>query len=269
MNVDFALILTVLTLLTGLIWLLDHLLFASRRRERVVQGDEKAHKQPLLVEYSRSFFPVLLLVLIFRSFLFEPFRIPSGSMLPTLLVGDFIVVNKFTYGLRLPVLNTKILSVNDPRRGDVMVFRFPDDPRQNYIKRVIGLPGDRITYRNKHLFINGEPAKQEPVGIFSGKGDTGFVAARLPQQRLEHLGEVAHDILIQGDRMTHSARSWTVPEGHYFMMGDNRDSSSDSRVWGFVPEENIVGKAVAIWMHFKCERGLDCFEFSRVGDSIN
>jgi len=268
MNIDFALILTVLTLVTGVVWLVDRLAFAAKRRERLALGDETAAKLPMVVEYSRSFFPVLLLVLLFRSFLFEPFRIPSGSMIPTLLVGDFIIVNKYAYGLRLPVLNTKILNVGEPQRGEVMVFRYPNDPSQNYIKRVIGLPGDHIVYRNKHLFINGEPITQEPLGVFAGKGDVDFIGALPPQRRLEHIGDVEHEILVRGDVGLHNEGSWTVPEGKYFMMGDNRDSSSDSRIWGFVPQENIVGKAVGIWLHFHCERGFDCFDFSRIGDSI-
>ncbi|GAB4193782.1 MAG: signal peptidase I [Wenzhouxiangellaceae bacterium] len=268
MNIDFALILTVLTLITGLIWLIDHFLWAPKRRERLAHGDESAARMPLLIETSRSFFPVLLLVLLFRSFLFEPFRIPSGSMIPTLLDGDFIVVNKYAYGLRLPVLNNKIMDVADPQRGDVMVFRYPRDPSQNYIKRVIGLPGDRITYRNKHLYINGEQMEQEPLGTFSGKGDTAFIGELPPQRRLEHLGEVSHEILVQGEVPSRGERSWVVPEGHYFGMGDNRDSSADSRSWGFIPEANIVGKAVGIWLHVKCERGFDCFDFSRIGQGI-
>jgi signal peptidase I len=269
MSIDFTLVLTLLTLFSGLVWLIDKLFFAGKRNERVAFGDESAARLPIVVEYSRSFFPVLLAVLVFRSFLFEPFRIPSGSMIPTLLVGDFIVVNKHTYGLRLPVLNTKVLEMNDPERGDVIVFRYPRDPSQNYIKRLIGLPGDQITYRKKRIYINGEEITQEPLGVFSGKGDTDFIGALPPQRRMENLDGVEHEILVRGDVGPLVERSWTVPDGHYFVMGDNRDSSSDSRVWGYVPEENIVGKAVGIWLHFKCERGLDCFDFSRVGMGIH
>lgn len=269
MSIDFTLVLTILTLVSGVIWLIDQLLFARKRKERLAHGDESAAKLPIVVEYSRSFFPVLLVVLVFRSFLFEPFRIPSGSMIPTLLVGDFIVVNKHTYGLRLPVLNKKIMDMNDPQRGDVIVFRYPRDPSQNYIKRLIGLPGDQITYRKKRIYINGEEMKQEPLGVFAGKGDTEFIGALPPQRRGEILGEVEHEILVRGDVGPIVERSWTVPEGHFFVMGDNRDSSSDSRVWGYVPEENIVGKAVGIWLHFHCERGFDCFDFGRVGNGIH
>lgn len=268
MSIDFTLVLTVLTLLSGFVWLIDRIFFMGKRKERLAHGDEAAAKMPVVVEYSRSFFPVLLIVLIFRSFLFEPFRIPSGSMIPTLLVGDFIVVNKHTYGLRLPVLNTKVLDMNDPQRGDVIVFRYPRDPRQNYIKRLVGLPGDQITYRNKRIYINGEEMKQESLGVFSGKGDTDFIGALPPQRRSENLDGVDHEILVRGDVGPIAGRSWTVPEGSYFVMGDNRDSSSDSRVWGYVPQENIVGKAVGIWLHFHCERGFDCFDFGRIGNGI-
>lgn len=268
MNIDFTLVLTILTLVSGIVWLVDATLFARKRRERLALGEAQSVKMPVVVEYSRSFFPVLLVVLLFRSFAYEPFRIPSGSMIPTLLVGDFIVVNKHSYGLRLPVLNTELVTFAKPARGDVIVFRYPRDPSQNYIKRLIGLPGDQITYRKKHIYINGEEMPQEPVGVFSGKGDTDFIGALPPQQRKETIAGVEHDILIRGDVNNVGERSWTVPEGMYFVMGDNRDSSSDSRVWGYVPDENIVGKAVGIWFHASCERGFDCFDFSRIGDSI-
>ncbi len=266
MYFDFALILTVLTLLSGAIWLLDRLFFAGRRRARHAAGDEKAGREPAVVEYARSFFPVLLLVLVFRSFLFEPFKIPSGSMLPTLLVGDFILVNKYVYGLRLPVLNSKIIEIGEPERGDVMVFRYPLDERQNYIKRVIGLPGDRITYRNKQLFINGEAMAQVPDGPYEGRGRNA-VGSRIPaQKRTENLAGRRHEILIETTQPQPGEQSWVVPEGHYFMMGDNRDHSSDSRVWGLVPEGNIVGRALAIWWHWDCSR--DCVDFSRLGNRI-
>ncbi|WP_336367115.1 signal peptidase I [Marinobacter sp. C2H3] len=256
MDIDFPLILVVLTLATGLIWLADRLFLRKRRLADADTGGDagdEAPKEPYLVDLSRSFFPVLLVVLVLRSFVVEPFQIPSGSMLPTLEVGDFILVNKFAYGLRLPVLGTKVVPVGEPQRGDVMVFRYPKDGETNYIKRVIGLPGDHIRYQDKQLFINGE------------KIDTTFIARMPPVElREEHLGTVDHDIYLN---LAVDGRSgegeWVVPEGEYFMMGDNRDNSNDSRYWGFVPEKMIVGKAFAIWMHWKSLTSLPSFD--RVG----
>lgn len=264
---DFELIITMLTLASGVVWLLDKLALRPRRRARVRDGEASSDAPSRPVEYAVSFFPLLLLVLVFRSFLFEPFKIPSGSMLPTLLIGDFIVVSKYSYGLRLPVLNTKILETGEPERGDVFVFRYPEDPRVNYIKRVIGLPGDTVTYRDKMLFINGEPVEQEIDGPWIGEGINRNRPGTRPQRRVEALGDTAHDILIHPSRRPGAARSWTVPEGHYFAMGDNRDASLDSRAWGFVPQENLVGKAIRIWMHWDCGRGF-CVDFSRIGDRI-
>jgi signal peptidase I len=280
MNLDFALILVILTFLTGLVWGLDSLLFRQRRKDRAVRNDSDPHVEPVVVEYSRSLFPVLLIVLLFRSFLFEPFKIPSGSMIPTLLIGDFIVVNKFTYGLRLPVLNSKVVEVGDPQRGDVVVFRYPHDPGVNYIKRVIGLPGETVTYRDKGLFINGEAielAHAEPSDVRD------FICRPTTRERnaysepihyREQLGEVQHDVLILNNersrnydnRYTEKPNLWVVPEGSYLMMGDNRDASNDGRSWGFVPDENIVGKAVGIWLNFDFSKG--CADWSRVGNGI-
>ena len=262
MDIDFPLVLVVLTFATGLIWLADKLFLRQRRLAGfrangnaaggpAVENEEP--KEPYLVDLSRSFFPVLAIVLVLRSFLVEPFQIPSGSMLPTLEVGDFILVNKYAYGLRLPVSGTKVLTVDDPRRGDVMVFKYPKDGETNYIKRVIGEPGDRIRYKDKQLFINGELVQ------------TRFVA-RLPpvELRREDLGEVEHDIYLALGRPGGSGEGeWQVPEGHYFVMGDNRDNSNDSRYWGMVPDELVVGKAFAIWMHWKSLTSLPSFD--RVG----
>lgn len=265
MNLDFALVLVVLTLLTGLIWAVDSLLFRQRRKDRAVREGGDPGREPVAVEYSRSLFPVLLIVLLFRSFLFEPFKIPSGSMVPTLLIGDFIVVNKFSYGIRLPVVNTKVIPLGEPERGDVVVFRYPQDPGINYIKRVVGLPGDTITYRGKQLFINGELVeKGESRPYLSSE-----VKCSTPRsdavRYLETLGSREHDILVhEGTRGRNG--QWQVPAGHYFMMGDNRDRSNDSRGWGFVPEENLVGKAVAIWLNFDFQKG--CADWSRVGSGI-
>jgi signal peptidase I len=242
MDFNFPLVLTLLVFLSGLVWLLDIVVLAPRRRV----ADEKSSTvsaEPLYVEYSKSFFPVLFVVFILRSFIAEPFQIPSPSMVPTLKVGDFILVNKFTYGIRLPVLRTKIVDINQPKRGDVMVF-FPPHEKRYFIKRVIGLPGDTIDYRNNVLSINGEKVSEELQAQ--------FLLAR-PQYELynETVGDVEHQTKKFINPLAHGVNaSYDVPEGHYFMMGDNRNNSSDSRVWGTVPEENIVGKAFAIWMHW-------------------
>jgi signal peptidase I len=263
---DFAAILVGLTALTGGIWLLDHLLFAKGREERaVLVGAEK--KEPLLVEYARSFFPVILIVLLVRSFLAEPFRIPSSSMMPTLLIGDFILVNKFSYGLRLPVLDTKIVPVGEPARGDVVVFRYPKNPSQDYIKRVIGLPGDEVVYRNKALFVNGEPVPTESLGRYIGEGSgRDMTGAELKR---EDLSGTSHEILQRTAAyfVPQGEGAWTVPEGHYFVMGDNRDNSEDSRYWGFVPEGHLVGKAFLIWMNWDSRNG--GIDFGRLGTVIH
>ncbi|MEE4186325.1 MAG: signal peptidase I [Gammaproteobacteria bacterium] len=234
---DFSLILVVLTAVSGLIWGGEILL------RRIAQAEGATPSDNIAVEYARSFFPVLLLVLVIRSFLFEPFRIPSGSMLPTLLIGDFIFVNKFAYGLRLPVVHTKVLELGAPERGDVVVFRLPTDPSVTYIKRLVGLPGDEVVYRDYRLTINGEECglerpfqgERRPIGE--------------PELAAEQLGGVEHNILLQPQRPSREGR-FVVPDGHYFMMGDNRDNSQDSRypAVGYVPERNIVGKAVRVWM---------------------
>lgn len=266
MNIDFALVLVVLTSLTGIVWLVDSLLFRQKRMDRSVQKRIELPREPVIVEYSRSLFPVLLIVLLFRSFLFEPFKIPSGSMIPTLLVGDFIIVNKYSYGIRIPVLNKKIISLGEPQRGDVVVFRFPKDPAVNFIKRAVGLPGDTITYRDKELFINGERVEETQTGRFESgdiKCTTPAVDAVLFD---EQLGDVNHNILLH-DRNRSRNGQWVVPEGHYFMMGDNRDRSNDSREWGFVPEENLLGRAIGIWLNFDFEKG--CADLSRVGNGIH
>ncbi|TVQ39278.1 MAG: signal peptidase I [Wenzhouxiangella sp.] len=257
---DYALILTLLTLASGLLWLADRI----RRRKRDDGFEDGTVGKT--IELVGSLFPVLLLVLVIRSFVFEPFKIPSGSMIPTLLIGDFIVVNKFSYGLRLPVINKRIVSLGDPERGDVMVFRYPEDERVNYIKRVVGIPGDTVTYRNKVLFVNGEPVVQDPQGFWEGEGRNRNLPGRRPQLRLEQLAGEPHSILVHPDQPVRQTRTWVVPEGHYFVLGDNRDHSLDSRAWGFVPEENLVGRATRIWMHWDCSRG--CVVFNRIGDKI-
>ena len=263
---DFSLLLVLLTFTSGLIWLIDSLFFRRRRMDRAVQQKVQRMRDPVVIEYSRSLFPVLLVVLLFRSFLFEPFKIPSGSMIPTLLIGDFILVNKYAYGLKLPVLNTKFLSVGEPERGDVVVFRYPVDPGINFIKRMVGLPGDTITYRSKQLYVNGEPVEAISLGAYASS-EVKCSTPRPDARRLqETLGGVKHDILHHQGTASRDGQ-WVVPEGHYFVMGDNRDRSNDSREWGFVPEENLMGRAVGIWMNFDLNKG--CGDFSRIGTAIH
>lgn len=259
MDIDFPLVLVVLTLATGAIWLAD-LLFLRKHRQAAAAGeggedrnDQEEYSEPYLVDLSRSFFPVLAVVLVLRSFLVEPFQIPSGSMLPTLEVGDFILVNKYAYGLRLPVAGTKVVEIGDPQRGDVMVFRYPEDGSTNYIKRVIGLPGDRIRYQDRQLSINGEEIPTESI-------------ARIPpvNLRAEYLKGTEHQIFVNSEPSNGAGEGeWLVPEGHYFVMGDNRDNSNDSRFWGTVPDSMVVGKAFAIWMHWESLTSLPSFD--RVG----
>ena len=244
MDIDFPLVLTWAVLISGGIWLLDVLFLKPRRLEaRSAEEAEAPDKEPMLVEYARSFFPVLLLVLVLRSFLAEPYQIPSESMVPTLEVGDFILVNKYAYGIRLPVLGTKIIEIGEPQRGDIMVFIPPHDSRY-FIKRVIGLPGDRIRYEDKALYINDERAGYEFVREFYDVIGGAAVPVRAYQ---ESLGGGTHTTYRYpvGDRNG----EWTVPEDAYFVMGDNRDRSDDSRRWKYVSEAKIVGKAVAIWVH--------------------
>lgn len=254
MNINFELVLVLALALTAAIWLLDVVLWKPRRSGA---GGEVPVKEPLVVEYARSFFPVILIVLLLRSFLVEPFRIPSGSMMPTLLIGDFILVNKFSYGIRLPVLKTKLIETGAPQRGDVVVFRYPVDPSIDYIKRVVGLPGDVIAYYDKTVYVNGEAMSQESLGGYIGSGEGGgMTGAHL---RAEHLQGVEHKILIDPTKPIRNGEM-TVPAGHYFVMGDNRDNSNDSRFWGTVPEGNLVGKAFMIWMNWGA--------FDRIGDEI-
>lgn len=247
MNFDFALILLGVTLLTGGLWAVDLLLFAPQRRKRAAAVSEPAAREALLkrpfwAAESAAIFPILAVVLILRSFLYEPFQIPSGSMLPTLEVGDFILVNKYHYGLRTPVGNYKFLDNNQVKRGDVVVFKYPKQPSVYYIKRVVGLPGDEIIYKDKVIYVNGEPQPQTLV-------------AQLPPvnpQRLlvnESLGGIEHKIYRELKAPVLNG-GWRVPAGHYFVMGDNRDNSNDSRYWGFVPDDLMVGKAVSVWMHW-------------------
>ncbi len=285
---NFSLLLFILSVITLFYWLAERFHFAPKRvkaaaemegqdamrREQLahqgiakVDGDVSAARERLLMQpwwldWTAGLFPVILAVFLLRSFLFEPFKIPSGSMVPTLLIGDLILVNKYHYGVRLPVVNKKVIAVNDPQRGDVMVFRYPANPSVDYIKRVVGVPGDEVSYRNQQLYLNGELAPTQPQPQFYDDE-----TARYLDQYTEKLGPVEHRVLVDRkvptfvramyefpfqENCRYSAEGITckVPPGHYFMMGDNRDNSQDSRFWGFVPDENIVGKAFFVWMNF-------------------
>ena len=267
---NFALILFSALVITGGIWMLDALLLKRSR------GPDD--REPMLVEYAKSFFPVILVVFGLRSFLVEPFKIPSGSMMPTLLIGDFILVNKYTYGIRLPVINQKIVQLNNPERGDVMVFRYPADPSLDYIKRVIGVPGDVVEYRDKRLTVNGKPVPTANTGTYSYVGNgLNYISAAV---YAESLKPTPHAMMTEPGKppvfpaqvvdfpyrencsynVDGAGFVCKVPAGQYFMMGDNRDASNDSRYWGFVPDKNIVGKAFFIWMSFD--------DFSRIGTTI-
>ena len=277
-SINLPLILTLAVLVTGLVWLFDALVLSRPRKEKVaavekqfsgmeLQSEQQknayeeaksvAAKEPLLVEYSKSFFPVLFIVFFLRSFLVEPFQIPSGSMIPTLEVGDFILVNKFAYGVRAPVLNKEIIPIGKPQRGDVMVFFPPHAPETYYIKRVIGVPGDHISYNNHVLTLNGKVIEEKLVAeLPAGAPVLRMVTETIDGKEFttyKHLNPSR--LSIQG--------SWVVPEGHYFMMGDNRDNSLDSREWGMVSEDAIVGKAFAVWMHW--EKFLSLPSFDHVG----
>jgi len=261
---DFSFYLLVAVVITGFIWLLDKFLLAPKRK--VVQVSSQTHKgvkvsgegnEPVIVEYAKSFFPVLLIVFLLRGFVVEPFRIPSGSMLPSLYIGDFILVNKFAYGIKLPVFNKKIVELNSPERGDVVVFRYPRDPNLDYIKRVIGLPGDHIAYYDKVLYVNGTAVVRNFVGKYTGPGQT------FANDYVEKLEGAEHSILLLPARPNNLQGEYIVPDGEYFVMGDNRDNSNDSRVWGSVPESNLLGKAFMIWMHYSDE-----WHFERVGNFI-
>jgi signal peptidase I len=263
---DFAAVLLLAAVITGLIWLFDAKWARARRAAEAAE--------PIVVDMARAFFPVIVIVFLIRSFWVEPFKIPSGSMKPTLLVGDFILVNKYTYGIRLPVLNRKVIEVGEVKRGDVVVFRFPVDPSVDYIKRVVGLPGDRIEYRDKRLAVNGAPVPVQSTGYYT---DAELNYMRLPAF-LERLGAQAHRMMVipsqpmvdlaQVRQFSHRENceynddgfTCTVPPGHYFMMGDNRDQSSDSRYWGFVPDDHIKGRAFLVWMNFG--------DLKRIGNGI-
>jgi signal peptidase I len=258
MNFGIEPALALASVVSGVVWLLY----------RLIKG-KSDDKLPSTVEYARSFFPIFLIVLLLRAFLVEPFRIPSGSMMPTLLVGDFILVNKFTYGIRIPVIKTKLIDMNEPQRGDIVVFRWPVNPRLDYIKRVVGLPGDRVRYQNKTLFINDQPMQVDAVGPYQPEGSGMRALGSI--EGMEKLGDVEHSVLVSPVAPDFSSgcrfleyREVTVPEGHYLMVGDNRDDSNDGRCWGFVPEQNLVGKAFFIWMSWDWKRP-GFIAFDRIG----
>ena len=272
---NFALILFVLTAVTGVVWLIDRLFLARQRAAGAAE--------PVWVEYSKSFFPVLLVVFLLRSFLAEPFKIPSSSMRPTLEVGDFILVNKFIYGIRLPVIEQKIIPVSDPKRGDVVVFRYPLNPSQDFIKRVIGLPGDVVEYRDKKLTVNGTPWPQTGDGTYSYLEGLRFETLQKSTEQTDGKPALAHTIGINAqaqpvypasvrpfpgrENCDYNERGFKcrVPAGHYFMMGDNRDNSDDSRYWGFVPDDHLRGRAFFIWFNWD---DIASFAFKRVGSGI-
>jgi len=265
MNFDFSALLVFLTLISGLIWLIDSLFFAPARNklEQIVSEGKETLTLPLIVEYAKSFFPIFLIVLILRSFIFEPFKIPSGSMMPTLLIGDFILVNKYDYGIRLPVLHSKIIENETPERGDIAVFRYPEDPSIPFIKRVVGLPGDKISYYDKTLYINDLSVTQVLNGRYNATGSG--IAMDGVSLRIEKLGGVEHEILVTPNRHSQEVET-IVPDGQYFVLGDNRDNSKDSRFWGFVPDENLVGRAFMIWMNWGGKNG--GVDFKRIGTII-
>jgi signal peptidase I len=259
----FEIALVVLTLFTGIVWLLDKLFFAKRREASAGLLDVS---DPVIVDYSKAFFPVLAVVLGLRSFVAEPFRIPSSSMMPSLLIGDFILVNKFAYGLRLPINNHKFIATGEPRRGDVVVFKPPQHPDQDWIKRVIGLPGDTIAYHDDTVYVNGQPLQYRDIGRYVGKGQG--LEATGAKLLTEGLPGRPHPVLERDDRpfFIQGEGEWTVPAGHYFVMGDNRDNSEDSRFWGFLPEANLRGKAFLVWMHWDGSAG--GVDFNRIGSRI-
>ena len=260
----FELALVVLTFATGLVWMLDRLFFARRRAQRAGLLEPK---EPIVVDYARAFFPVLFVVLVLRSFVAEPFRIPSSSMMPTLLIGDFILVNKFSYGIRLPVTNRKVIGIGEPQRGDVVVFRPPHHPDQDWIKRVVGLPGDVVAYRDNTVYVNGEPFAYGPPRPYQGVGrGRDMTGAELIEETMPGR---THQILEtrRPGGFDPGEGEWRVPEGEYFVMGDNRDRSDDSRFWGTLPESQLRGKAFLVWMNLDSTQP-GWVDWSRIGSGI-
>lgn len=263
MNLNFELILFYATLICGVIALLDIIFLAPKRPKKNV-----TEKLPVIIDYARSFFPILLIVFLLRSFLYEPFRIPSGSLKPTLLIGDFILVNKFDYGIRLPVIHKKIYPGKDIKHGDIIVFRYPEDPSIDFIKRVIGLPGDTISYINKVLYVNGKEMPQT-FQKNTTDHDSEEISWDVVQKQEDFFG-VKHAIYQTPEKSDTDLKNIVVPPGMYFAMGDNRDDSADSRYWGFVPDQNIIGKASIIWMSWDSEADLfHKIRWNRIGTVIH
>lgn len=256
-HIDFPFILTMLVLITGLIALADVMYFAKRRN--VAEGT----KMPYIIEVSRSFFPALLLVWLIRSFMIQPYRVPTGSLEPTVLPGDFIAVKQFSYGLRFPISNSKLVNIGYPARGDIALFHWPVDTSKLFVKRVIGLPGDHIMYKNKTLTINGKEMIQQYVGKATDIEQDGTSTV---DQKIENLDGIKHNIFVKPEMLDTVDIDVVVPQGHYFMMGDNRDDSDDSRSWGFVPDRNLVGQAFGIWMSW--DSMADRIRWSRIGKAI-
>jgi signal peptidase I len=264
MNFNFERILFYALIIAAAISLFD-ILFLAKKRLYAAEKEKKHIKMPMLVDYARSFFPVLLIVFLLRSFLFEPFRIPSGSLEPTLLMGDFILVNKFDYGVRLPVIHHKVFGDSVPKRGDIMVFRWPPNPSVDFIKRVIGLPGDEISYVNKELYVNGKKLPQAFMQKSIAEDENGGEWQALEKE--ENLFGIKHHIYIDPAKLSQDYQHIVVPAGEYFVMGDNRDDSADSRYWGFVPDSHIVGKAVMIWMSW--DHANKTIRWDRIGKIIH
>lgn len=271
---DFESLLLIGSLVTGAIWAIDALILVRFRQQ---PATSKTRQEPVVVEYARAFFPVLLVVLLVRAFWVEPFRIPSGSMMPSLLVGDFIIVNKYAYGLRMPVWHNRITEGDRPQRGDVIVFRYPLDETQDYIKRVVGLPGDHVSYYNRRLSINGKELDLEKDRVYQGLGELNKmqgasgcdrVGARCQVYR-EGINGREYTIMNNPSSPMSVNGEVFVPDGHYFVMGDNRDHSNDSRNWGFVPEENLVGRASLIWMHWDWRKDGTGLQLNRIGKKIS
>jgi signal peptidase I len=270
MNFNFELILFYAVFFSGLIALFDLIFLDKKRRQAFAKKTKQMKhppkmKRPIVIEYARSFFPILLIVFFLRSFLYEPFRIPTGSLEPTLLAGDFILVNKYDYGIRLPVIHKKILAVDEPKRGDIIVFRWPPDPSIDFIKRVIGIPGDRISYIDKTLYINGHIIPQTFLRNTTDQDNNGDRWEVVEKQ--ENLLGIQHSIYQNTQRSSDDINDIIVPEGMYFVMGDNRDDSADSRYWGFVPEKNIVGKANMVWMNWDSED--HTIRWNRIGKLVH
>ena len=296
---NFALMLFLATLVTGIYWVAEKLYFLPARNKALADAQAQSERrmaelkaqginqvdgglsaeaqskllmQPWWLDWTAGLFPVIAVVFVLRSFLFEPFKIPSGSMIPTLHVGDLILVNKFHYGVRLPVINTKIMANNEPERGDVMVFRYPPQPSLDYIKRVVGVPGDEVAYLNKQLFVNGQPVAKQPMPEFYDVDSMRYsmqFGESLGRKQFNTLNDQDRPAFIPGttdfpfaDQCRYSIEGVVcmVPQGHYFVLGDNRDNSLDSRYWGFVPEANIVGKAFFVWMNFGNLSRIGAFE---------